>query len=73
MAERLQTPAYDVLTTGAGKTTANHLFDSIGHNLDTLRTLIVQGLHVDLVAGHDDIAVLDQALPKRVATVSEYD
>ncbi len=39
-------------------------FDSIGHNLDTLCTLPVQCLHVDLVADHDDIAVLNQALLK---------
>ncbi|PYA53780.1 5-methyltetrahydropteroyltriglutamate--homocysteine S-methyltransferase, partial [Serratia marcescens] len=39
-------------------------FDSVGHNLDTVRTLPVQGLHVDLVAGHDDIAALSAALPQ---------
>lgn len=56
-------PAYDALQ-GQLKLLLTTYFDSIGHNLDTLRTLPVQGLHVDLVAGHDDIAVLDQALPK---------
>lgn len=30
-------------------------FDSIGQNLDIIRTLPVQGLHVDLVQGQDDI------------------
>ncbi|NIG87137.1 5-methyltetrahydropteroyltriglutamate--homocysteine S-methyltransferase [Serratia symbiotica] len=56
-------PAYYALQ-GQVKLLLTTYFDSIGHNLDTLRTLPVQGLHVDLVAGHDDITVLDQALPK---------
>ncbi|MDP0641139.1 5-methyltetrahydropteroyltriglutamate--homocysteine S-methyltransferase, partial [Klebsiella pneumoniae] len=32
--------------------------------LDTIRELPVQGLHVDLVAGKDDAAALNNALPK---------
>lgn len=56
-------PAYDALQ-GQVKLLLTTYFDSIGDNLDTLRTLPVQDLHVDLVAGHDYIAVLDQALPK---------
>ncbi|WP_127958472.1 5-methyltetrahydropteroyltriglutamate--homocysteine S-methyltransferase [Serratia microhaemolytica] len=38
-------------------------FDGISHNLATLRTLPVQGLHVDLVAGNDDIVTLHHTLP----------
>ncbi len=38
-------------------------FDSIGQNLDVIRDLPVQGLHVDIVHGHDDIAWLHQQLP----------
>jgi len=56
-------PAYDALQ-GQVKLLLTTYFDSIGHNLDTVRELPVQGLHVDLVAGHDDIAALNQALPK---------
>ncbi|WP_112363606.1 5-methyltetrahydropteroyltriglutamate--homocysteine S-methyltransferase, partial [Serratia quinivorans] len=56
-------PAYDALQ-GQVKLLLTTYFDSVGHNLDTLRELPVQGLHVDLVGGHDDIAVLNKALPK---------
>ncbi|MEE4409005.1 MULTISPECIES: 5-methyltetrahydropteroyltriglutamate--homocysteine S-methyltransferase [unclassified Serratia (in: enterobacteria)] len=56
-------PAYDALQ-GQVKLLLTTYFDSVGHNLDAIRTLPVQGLHVDLVAGHDDIAVLNKALPK---------
>ena len=56
-------PAYDALQ-GQVKLLLTTYFDSIGHNLDTVRELPVQGLHVDLVAGHDDIAALNQVLPK---------
>ncbi|HEY0209562.1 5-methyltetrahydropteroyltriglutamate--homocysteine S-methyltransferase [Acerihabitans sp.] len=38
-------------------------FDSIGHHLDTISALPVQGLHVDLVAGKDNLAVLHERLP----------
>lgn len=56
------TPAYTALQ-GQVKLLLTTYFDSIGHNLDTIRTLPVQGLHVDLVAGNDDLSVLDNALP----------
>ncbi|NWA74850.1 5-methyltetrahydropteroyltriglutamate--homocysteine S-methyltransferase [Serratia proteamaculans] len=56
-------PAYDALQ-GQVKLLLTTYFDSVGHNLDTLRELPVQGLHVDLVGGHDDIEVLNKALPK---------
>ena len=56
-------PAYDALQ-GQVKLLLTTYFDSAGHNLDTIRTLPVQGLHVDLVAGHDDIAALSAALPQ---------
>lgn len=56
-------PAYDALQ-GQVKLLLTTYFDSVGHNLETLRQLPVQGLHVDLVGGHDDIAVLNKALPK---------
>ncbi len=38
-------------------------FDSIGHHLDLIRSLPVQGLHVDLVAGQDSLAELHRRLP----------
>lgn len=56
-------PAYQALQ-GQVKILLTTYFDSIGHNLDTIRTLPVQGLHVDVVAGHDDIATLNAELPK---------
>ncbi|WP_426507172.1 5-methyltetrahydropteroyltriglutamate--homocysteine S-methyltransferase [Serratia proteamaculans] len=56
-------PAYDALQ-GQVKLLLTTYFDSVGHNLETVRQLPVQGLHVDLVGGHDDIAVLNKALPK---------
>ncbi len=56
-------PAYQALQ-GQVKLLLTTYFDSIGHNLDTIRTLPVQGLHVDVVAGQDDIATLNATLPK---------
>ena len=56
-------PAYAALQ-GQVKLLLTTYFDSVGHNLDTIRALPVQGLHVDLVAGHDDIAALNAVLPK---------
>ncbi|CNF03834.1 5-methyltetrahydropteroyltriglutamate--homocysteine S-methyltransferase [Yersinia nurmii] len=56
-------PAYQALQ-GQVKLLLTTYFDSIGHNLDTIRILPVQGLHVDLVAGKDDIATLNEKLPK---------
>ncbi|WP_337049687.1 5-methyltetrahydropteroyltriglutamate--homocysteine S-methyltransferase [Serratia fonticola] len=56
-------PAYAALQ-GQVKLLLTTYFDSIGHNLDTICELPVQGLHVDLVAGKDDAAALNNALPK---------
>ena len=56
-------PAYQALQ-GQVKLLLTTYFDSVGHNLDTIRVLPVQGLHVDLVAGNDDIAALNDALPQ---------
>ncbi|MDN0112113.1 5-methyltetrahydropteroyltriglutamate--homocysteine S-methyltransferase [Yersinia mollaretii] len=56
-------PAYQALQ-GQVKLLLTTYFDSIGHNLDTIRALPVQGLHVDVVAGQDDIAALNAQLPK---------
>lgn len=56
-------PAYQALQ-GQVKLLLTTYFDSIGHNLDTIRTLPVQGLHVDVVAGQDDIAELNAKLPQ---------
>lgn len=39
-------------------------FGGISHHLDAICALPVQGLHVDCIAGHDDIATLNQELPK---------
>ncbi|MFI8416231.1 5-methyltetrahydropteroyltriglutamate--homocysteine S-methyltransferase [Serratia sp. NPDC078593] len=56
-------PAYDALQ-GQVKLLLTTYFDSVGHNLETIRALPVQGLHVDLVAGDDDIAALNNAVPE---------
>ncbi|HDL8490599.1 TPA: 5-methyltetrahydropteroyltriglutamate--homocysteine S-methyltransferase [Yersinia enterocolitica] len=56
-------PAYQALQ-GQVKLLLTTYFDSIGHNLDTIRALPVQGLHVDVVAGQDDIAKLNAKLPQ---------
>ncbi|MCG7390632.1 5-methyltetrahydropteroyltriglutamate--homocysteine S-methyltransferase [Pantoea sp. ACRSB] len=55
-------PAYNALQ-GNVKLLLTTYFDSIGQNLDVIRDLPVQGLHVDLVHGHDDIDQLNQQLP----------
>ncbi|WP_139300333.1 5-methyltetrahydropteroyltriglutamate--homocysteine S-methyltransferase [Nissabacter archeti] len=55
-------PAYAALN-GRVKLLLTTYFDSIGHHLETIRHLAVQGLHVDVVAGHDDIAALNHVLP----------
>ena len=55
-------PAYDALQ-GSVKLLLTTYFDSIGHNLDTIRALPVQGLHVDLVHGKDDASALLAQLP----------
>lgn len=56
-------PAYQALQ-GQVKLLLTTYFDSIGHNLGTIRDLPVQGLHVDVVAGQDDITDLNAKLPK---------
>nr|WP_314985457.1 5-methyltetrahydropteroyltriglutamate--homocysteine S-methyltransferase [uncultured Pantoea sp.] len=54
--------AYDALQ-GHSKLLLTTYFDSIGQNIDVIRKLPVQGLHVDLVHGRDDIQQLNQQLP----------
>ena len=54
--------AYDALQ-GHSKLLLTTYFDSIGQNIDVIRALPVQGLHVDLVHGNDDIKQLNQQLP----------
>ena len=39
-------------------------FEGISHNLDIIRALPVQGLHVDAVHGNDDLSVLHNTLPQ---------
>lgn len=55
-------PAFETLQ-GATHLLLTTYFDSIWQNLDVIRTLPVQGLHVDLVHGHDDIRQLNQQIP----------
>jgi len=55
-------PAYDALQ-GETKLLLTTYFDSVGQNLDVIRQLAVQGLHVDLVHGRDDIKQLNKQLP----------
>ena len=55
-------PAYVALQ-GEVKLLLTTYFDSIGQNLDVIRELPVQGLHVDLVHGSDDPVQLHQQLP----------
>ena len=55
-------PAYEALQ-GKTKLLLTTYFDSAGTNIDTIRALPVQGLHVDLVHGKDDIATLNARLP----------
>ncbi len=54
--------AYDALQ-GHSKLLLTTYFDSIGQNIDVICALPVQGLHVDLVHGNDDIKQLNQQLP----------
>lgn len=54
--------AYQALA-GHTKLLLTTYFDSIGHQLDVIRRLPVQGLHVDLVAGADLLASVHQSLP----------
>ena len=55
-------PAYDALH-GHTKLLLTTYFDSISQNLATIRQLPVNGLHVDLVHGKDDVALLNSKLP----------
>ncbi|MDC9606493.1 5-methyltetrahydropteroyltriglutamate--homocysteine S-methyltransferase [Xenorhabdus griffiniae] len=55
--------AYQALE-GQVKLLLTTYFDSVGHNLETIKSLPVQGLHVDLVAGRDSLENLDKSLPK---------
>ena len=54
--------AYSALQ-GKTKLLLTTYFDSIGQNLDAITALPVQGLHVDLVHGKDDIAALNSKVP----------
>jgi len=55
-------PAYAALQ-GHSKLLLTTYFDSIGQNIDTITALPVQGLHVDLVHGNDDISALNSKVP----------
>lgn len=55
-------PAYEALQ-GHSKLLLTTYFDSIGQNIDVIQALPVQGLHVDLVHGKDDIASLNAKVP----------
>ncbi|WP_455851886.1 5-methyltetrahydropteroyltriglutamate--homocysteine S-methyltransferase [Pantoea endophytica] len=55
-------PAYAALQ-GESKLLLTTYFDSIGQNLDVIKALPVQGLHVDLVHGKDDIQQLNRQIP----------
>ncbi|MCL6361812.1 5-methyltetrahydropteroyltriglutamate--homocysteine S-methyltransferase [Pectobacterium polaris] len=55
-------PAYDALQ-GQLKLLLTTYFDSVSQNLETIKTLPVQGLHIDLVHGKDDAATLSAQLP----------
>lgn len=55
-------PAYDALQ-GEVKLLLTTYFDSVGHNISTITQLPVQGLHVDLVHGRDELTKLNQQVP----------
>ncbi|GKX64495.1 5-methyltetrahydropteroyltriglutamate--homocysteine methyltransferase [Pragia fontium] len=55
-------PAYQALS-GTVKLLLTTYFDGISHNLETIRQLPVQGLHIDFVAGKDDLADIHAKLP----------
>lgn len=55
-------PAYDALT-GQVKLLLTTYFEGVTPNLDTITALPVQGLHVDLVHGKDDVVELHKRLP----------
>lgn len=54
--------AYDALQ-GHAKLLLTTYFDGVSHHLPLIRELPVQGLHVDFVAGDDDIQAIHDALP----------
>lgn len=54
--------AYQTLS-GQIKILLTTYFDGISHHVDLIKQLPVQGLHVDVVAGADDIEKLHQVLP----------
>jgi len=55
-------PAYDALQ-GKTKLLLTTYFESVGSSLNTIVKLPVQGLHVDLVHGKDDIVALNAKVP----------
>lgn len=55
-------PAYDALA-GQVKLLLTTYFEGVTPNLNTIIALPVQGLHVDLIHGKDDVAELHQRLP----------
>ncbi len=55
--------AYDALQ-GQVKLLLTTYFEGVSDNLATIAALPVQGLHVDLVHGKDDVAELHNRLPK---------
>ncbi|KGT87734.1 5-methyltetrahydropteroyltriglutamate--homocysteine methyltransferase, partial [Erwinia typographi] len=55
-------PAYEALQ-GQTRLLLTTYFESAGTHIDTIRALPVQGLHVDLVHGKDDIAELNAKIP----------
>lgn len=57
-------PAYTALEQSKTKLLLTTYFDSVGHNLDTIRQLPVQGLHIDAVAGRDDLQTVISQLPE---------
>lgn len=54
--------AYQALS-GKVKLLLTTYFEGVTPNLDTITALPVQGLHVDLVHGHDDLQTLHRRLP----------
>lgn len=57
-------PAYQALQ-GRINLLLTTYFDGIDHNFDTICTLPVQGLHIDAVAGDDNIANFNSKLPQK--------
>jgi len=55
-------PAYDALA-GQVQLLLTTYFEGVTPNLDTIKALPVQGLHVDFVQGNDDIKHIHQQLP----------